>query len=71
MNHIEKDISIHKKYNEDNIFFDPSKSSPPNNFLLKLHQRMALLDSTYSTKIDTIINNKMKMNDSVKQPKST
>ena len=33
------------EYSLNNSFFDPSKSSPPNDFMLKLQLRMSLYDS--------------------------
>ena len=33
------------EYSLKQNFFDPSKSSPPNEFMLKLQQRMAIYDS--------------------------
>jgi len=36
-----KDVSYGLKQN----FFDPSKSSPPNEFMIKLHKRMSLYES--------------------------
>jgi hypothetical protein len=35
------------EYSLKQNFFDPSKSSPPNEFLLKLQMRMSLYDSTH------------------------
>jgi hypothetical protein len=33
------------EYSLNNSFFDPSKSSPPNEFMLKLHLRMKHYDT--------------------------
>lgn len=33
-------------------FFDPSKSSPPNDFMIKLHQRMRIYE-TFSETLET------------------
>lgn len=41
-----KDKSPKGEYSLKQNFFDPSKSSPPNEFLLKLQMRMSLYDST-------------------------
>jgi hypothetical protein len=46
-----------KKENEYSLkqnFFDPSKSSPPNEFMLKLHLRMSLYNSFIND--DNLIN---------------
>jgi len=39
-----KDFSINE-YSLKQHFFDPSKSSPPNEFMLKLHLRMSIYNS--------------------------
>ena len=48
----------HKKqeneYSLKENFFDPSKSSPPNEFMLKLHLRMSLYNSFIND--DNLIN---------------
>ena len=36
-------ICHNKEYSEKEIFFDPSKHSPPNEFLIKLQKRMKKL----------------------------
>lgn len=39
----------HNEYSLKQNFFDPSKSSPPNEFMLKLHTRMSLYEPKHST----------------------
>ena len=42
------------EYSRKQNFFDPSKSSPPNEFMLKLHMRINNYDSkTYDKKDDS------------------
>ena len=42
------------EYSRKQNFFDPSKSSPPNEFMLKLHMRITNYDSkTYDKKDDS------------------
>ena len=43
-----------KEYSLKQHFFDPTKSSPPNDFMLKLHLRMSVYDSF--SKADNLIN---------------
>ena len=38
---IRNTFEINKQYNSKQNFFDPSKSSPPNEFMIKLHMRMS------------------------------
>ena len=38
------------EYSLKQNFFDPSKSSPPNEFMIKLHMRMSNYNSNISTK---------------------
>lgn len=40
-----KEEFVNKEYSLHNSFFDPSKSSPPNEFLVKLHLRMKHYES--------------------------
>lgn len=40
-----KERFFEKEYSLKENNFDPSKSSPPNNFMSKLHQRMAVYNS--------------------------
>ena len=42
-----KDISPKGEYSLKQNFFDPSKSSPPNEFMIKLHMRMSMYNSQY------------------------
>jgi hypothetical protein len=35
-----KDLTSTSEYSLKQNFFDPSKSSPPNEFMIKLHMRM-------------------------------
>jgi len=39
-NHISSN-AVNKSYSLKQNFFDPSKSSPPNEFMIKLHMRMS------------------------------
>ena len=39
-----KELNLKSEYSLKQIFFDPSKSSPPNEFMLKLHMRMNMYD---------------------------
>jgi hypothetical protein len=41
----------HNEYGLKNNFFDPSKSSPPNEFMLKLQNRMILLLPGFSERM--------------------
>lgn len=43
-----------KEYSLKQHFFDPTKSSPPNDFMLKLQLRMSVYDSF--NKVDNLIN---------------
>jgi hypothetical protein len=46
--HLSRDKNINKIKNEYSLkqhFFDPTKSSPPNMFMVKLHMRMSVYDS--------------------------
>ena len=47
-----KDLSPKGEYSLKQNFFDPSKSSPPNEFMLKLHMRIL----NYDTKDDSCDN---------------
>jgi hypothetical protein len=40
-----KDLSPKGEYSLKQNFFDPSKSSPPNEFMIKLHMRMSVYNS--------------------------
>lgn len=40
-----KDTILSKEYSLNQQFFDPSKRSPPNDFMLKLQMRMSIYDS--------------------------
>lgn len=42
-----------KEYSLKENFFDPSKSSPPNEFMKKLQQRMSIYNSLFSLKMDS------------------
>ena len=49
-----KDLSPKGEYSLKQNFFDPSKSSPPNEFMLKLHMRISNYDSkVYNAKDDS------------------
>jgi hypothetical protein len=41
-----KDFSPKSEYSLKQTFFDPSKSSPPNEFLLKLKMRMTMYNTS-------------------------
>ena len=47
-----KDTSPKAEYSLKQNFFDPSKSSPPNDFMNKLQIRMQIYNSTYVDKKD-------------------
>jgi hypothetical protein len=40
-----KNQSPKGEYSLKQNFFDPSKSSPPNDFMIKLHMRMSMYDN--------------------------
>ena len=44
------ELSPTGEYSLKKNFFDPSKSSPPNEFMIKLHMRMSNYNSNISTK---------------------
>ena len=44
------ELSPKGEYSLKKNFFDPSKSSPPNEFMIKLHMRMSNYNSNISTK---------------------
>jgi hypothetical protein len=48
-----KDLSPKGEYSLKQNFFDPSKSSPPNEFMLKLQMRMSNYNSFLYTKDDS------------------
>ena len=48
-----KDLSPKGEYSLKQNFFDPSKSSPPNEFMIKLHMRMSNYNSVLYTKDDS------------------
>ena len=55
---IKQNLSTHMKINSlkgeyslKQNFFDPSKSSPPNDFMIKLHMRMSVYNSNNHTGI--------------------
>jgi hypothetical protein len=48
-----KDLSPKGEYSLKQNFFDPSKSSPPNEFMIKLHMRMSNYNSNLYTKDDS------------------
>ena len=59
------EIPINKKKYIENInnyehsltqqFFDPTKSSPPNHFIIKLHARIYAYNYNHETKVDNFI----------------
>jgi|LauGreSuBDMM15SN_2_FD.fasta_scaffold909450_1 hypothetical protein len=40
------------EYSLKSHFFDPTKSSPPNDFIIKLHQRMSIYNTPYYSDIN-------------------
>ncbi len=48
-----KENSPKSEYSLKQNFFDPSKSSPPNEFMIKLHMRMSNYNSFLYTKDDS------------------
>jgi hypothetical protein len=44
---------IENEYSLKENFFDPSKSSPPNEFMKKLQQRMSVYNSLFSSTTDS------------------
>ena len=46
-----KNLSPKSEYSLKQNFFDPFKSSPPNEFMLKLHMRMSVYNSNIHTDI--------------------
>jgi len=42
---MKQDLSPKGEYSLKQNFFDPSKSSPPNDFMLKLHKRMIMYNN--------------------------
>ena len=42
-----KDNSPKGEYSLKQNFFDPTKSSPPNEFMIKLHMRMSMYNSAH------------------------
>jgi hypothetical protein len=47
-----KDLSPKGEYSLKQNFFDPSKSSPPNEFMIKLHMRMSMYNTQYAVMKD-------------------
>jgi hypothetical protein len=44
------------EYSLKQNFFDPSKSSPPNDFMIKLHMRMSMYnDKSYMSNDDSLV----------------
>jgi hypothetical protein len=46
-----------KSYSLKQNFFDPSKSSPPNEFMIKLNMRMSLYNKIYLDRRDDSLDN--------------
>ena len=44
-----KELNLKSEYSLKQNFFDPSKSSPPNEFMLKLHMRMNMYNKNIYT----------------------
>ncbi len=51
-----KENSPKSEYSLKQNFFDPSKCSPPNEFMLKLKLRMSLFQNNSFSKVDNLIN---------------
>jgi len=50
-----KNLSPTSEYSLTQNFFDPSKSSPPNDFMIKLHTRFSIYNSThFCMKVDSL-----------------
>jgi hypothetical protein len=47
-----KELSPKGEYSLKQNFFDPSKSSPPNEFMIKLHMRMSMYNTQYAVMKD-------------------
>lgn len=47
-----KDLSPKGEYSLKQNFFDPSKSSPPNEFMIKLLMRMSMYNTQYAVMKD-------------------
>jgi len=43
-----KGTNFKREYSLKENFFDPSKSSPPNEFMIKLHMRMNIYNHTHN-----------------------
>jgi hypothetical protein len=52
-----KIISPKSEYSINQKLFDPSKSSPPNNFLNKLQKRMKIYNNIYVDNMDVSLDN--------------
>jgi len=49
-------LSPKGEYSLKQNFFDPSKSSPPNDFMIKLHMRMSMYnDKSYTSNDDSLV----------------
>jgi hypothetical protein len=52
-----KSPKVKSEYSLKQNFFDPSKSSPPNDFMIKLHMRMMMYNSIYLDNNDESFDN--------------
>ena len=55
-----KDLNYKSEYSLKQNFFDPSKSSPPNDFMIKLHMRMNMYNNVsqmhyVDIKVDSLV----------------
>jgi len=53
---IKKESFSYNEYSLKQHFFDPSKSSPPNEFMIKLQLRMCHYETVSFNKVDNLIN---------------
>jgi hypothetical protein len=51
-----EEIKAKGEYSLKQNFFDPSKSSPPNEFMIKLYMRMSLYNNHVDIKDDSLVN---------------
>lgn len=42
-----KEVNLKREYSLNQNLFDPSKSSPPNEFMIKLHMRMNIYNKNH------------------------
>ena len=51
-----EEIKVKGEYSLKQNFFDPSKSSPPNEFMIKLYMRMSIYNNQVDMKDDSLDN---------------